>query len=65
MIGSEIRAARLRAGLTQEGLARQIDVTMNTVARWERGEFAPSPELAAKLADVLGLRYEPARLADR
>jgi transcriptional regulator with XRE-family HTH domain len=36
--GSELRAIRLEIGLSQARLARELDVTVTTVARWERGE---------------------------
>lgn len=35
--GAEVRAARETLGLTIEQLARQLDVTTNTVWRWESG----------------------------
>jgi transcriptional regulator with XRE-family HTH domain len=38
MTGQELRIRRQELGLTQEGLAKELDVTANTVARWERGE---------------------------
>ena len=37
-----IRAWRLRLGLTQEGLARELSVTFSTVSRWENGHVLPS-----------------------
>ena len=46
---------RLRHGrnLTQEKLAEQIGVHRVTVARWEAGEVAPSPEALFNLAEAL------------
>jgi len=40
MTGAELRAARRALGLSQRALAVLLDVTENTVARWERGELA-------------------------
>ena len=37
-----IRSWRLRAGLTQEGLAQALCVTFSTVSRWENGHVRPS-----------------------
>ncbi|WP_227488183.1 helix-turn-helix transcriptional regulator [Brachybacterium subflavum] len=50
--GDEIRAARQRAGLTQQQLAERVGVTMRTVGNWERGETL-SERYAARLASVL------------
>src|SRR6188508_1773241 len=38
MLHEEIRAARLKAGLTQEALAKAAGIPRNQVARAERGE---------------------------
>lgn len=45
--GDEIRAARERAGLTQEQLAQRLRVSMRTVGNWERGATVPLNRLAA------------------
>lgn len=37
---AELRDRRVKLGLTQAALATRLDVTANTVARWERGELA-------------------------
>lgn len=37
-----IRRARLAAGLTQEGLARELGTTTSTIHRWESGAMTPS-----------------------
>ena len=39
--GPAIRAARLRAGLTQAEVGRLLGRHWNTIARWERGERTP------------------------
>ncbi len=41
-IGPRLRGARQARGHTQEQAAREIGVTLNPVARWERGEQEPS-----------------------
>jgi len=40
MKGAKLRERRLALGLTQEGLADKLEVSRNTVARWERDEMA-------------------------
>ena len=39
---SRIRATRLERGLTLREASEQVGVTLNTFARWERGERDPS-----------------------
>ncbi len=50
--GQRLRAARLKAALSQEALARRLGVHANTVARWERDEMQPSPMLWDALEHV-------------
>ena len=40
MKGTELRERRVALGLTQQGLADKLQVSRNTVARWERDEMA-------------------------
>jgi transcriptional regulator with XRE-family HTH domain len=40
MKGAKLRERRLALGLTQQALADKLEVTQNTVARWERDEMA-------------------------
>jgi DNA-binding transcriptional regulator YiaG len=42
MTSDEIKEIRNRLGLTQEAFARLIDVSYQTVNRWETGAFKPS-----------------------
>lgn len=48
-----IKAARLECGWSLSELARQIEVTKETVARIERG-LSAYPSTAKKIADALG-----------
>jgi putative transcriptional regulator len=45
-----VREYRKRAGLTQEGLARAMGVSRQTIISIERGRYIPSLPLALKLA---------------
>lgn len=45
--------ARDRAGLTQEQLARQLNVTLRTMQRWEDGSTEPKGSQAVELALAL------------
>lgn len=55
--GAALRAARLRAGLTQHQLAREVGVVGGErVSMWERGEARPrSPQLLHALARALSV----------
>jgi len=62
-IGENILTLRHGLGLSQEAVAEKIDVSRQTVAKWEAGESTPDLSLAAKLAAVLGVSID--RLAGR
>lgn len=44
--------------MTQDALARAVGVTRQTVVALETGRYAPSLELAMRLADVFGKRVD-------
>jgi len=50
-----IRAARLRARLTQAELAERIGTTQSAIARWEAGGTEPSLETLARVIRGCGL----------
>lgn len=52
MEGNELRLIRNRLGLTQVRLAQAVDVTANTVARWERGELRISPSMESRMKEI-------------
>ena len=52
-IGSRIKELRIKRGLTQEELARQIGVTKGAVANYENEVSSPKIELMYKLFDAL------------
>ncbi|MEE3663959.1 helix-turn-helix domain-containing protein [Brenneria sp. g21c3] len=59
MTGAEIKAVRVRCGLSQALLAYTLGMTVDSVSKWERGEITPSGPalrilntLAAKGPDV-------------
>jgi transcriptional regulator with XRE-family HTH domain len=55
MTGEEIKELRKILDYTQAKLAEEIGVTPNTVARYEREEFKPSPPVR-KLLKLLEIR---------
>lgn len=57
MVNSElqIRDAREKAGITQEELAEQMEVSRQTISRWETGATRPSADKLTRLSQVLGV----------
>ena len=53
-IGEEIKNRRRKKGLSQETLARLVNVSRQTVYKWEYGYIQPTAENIAALNDVLG-----------
>lgn len=49
----ELRALRTRLGLSQEDLARRLNVRARTYARWEKGE--PQKPKLVELEQVRGM----------
>jgi putative transcriptional regulator len=59
LIGNHLRRLRFDHGeMTQDALARAAGVTRQTVIALEAGRYAPSLELAFKLARVFGKRVD-------
>ena len=55
-IDNAIRA--LRGDMTQESLARECGVTRQTIIALEAGKYAPSLELAFRIARAFGVGVE-------
>lgn len=53
-----LRRLREKAGLSQEGLSRQIGVATQTVCRWEWGHRMPKAEDLLKLSGVFGVSVD-------
>lgn len=53
MLRNRVKELRARHNLTQSDLGKQVDVTRQTIAFIEKGEFSPSITLALKLAEAL------------
>lgn len=57
-VDNEIRALRTARGLTQQALADAAGATRQTIIAVEAGKYAPSLELAFRIANVLGAPFE-------
>lgn len=53
MLKNCVKELRARYGFTQSDLGKQVDVTRQTIAFIEKGEFSPSITLSLKLAKAL------------
>jgi DNA-binding transcriptional regulator YiaG len=54
----QMTALRLSKGMTQEELARKLDVTPSMVCKWEQGRNVPSPRNFLRLANQLEVAPE-------
>ena len=52
--GRNLKSAREAAGISQEQLARKIDVVVYTVSKWERCEHEPPLTMIRRVAEALG-----------
>lgn len=58
-IGTHLRRLRFEHGeMTQEALAKSVGVTRQTIIALETGRYAPSLELAMRLAGVFGCKVD-------
>lgn len=54
MIGMNLKYFRKQGGLSQEELAEKIDVSRQSVAKWESGETLPDIIKCRELANLFG-----------
>lgn len=59
-LGSRVRVARRRAGVSQAGLAEMVGVTRSAVANWESSSARtyPSAQRLQRIAEETGVSYE-------
>lgn len=50
-----LKKFRIKAGLTQEELAKKLGKTKNVISNWERGENRPDAETIAKICAILNV----------
>lgn len=55
-IGSNLKKARINAGMVQRELAEAVGVTQPMIAQIERGTKALTLELGREIAEVLNIR---------
>lgn len=57
-IGLQLLERREKLGLTQEDLAKILEINQTTVAKVERGRWSFSIDYLEKFCDVLGLNIQ-------
>ncbi len=57
-MGKEIRRLRMDRGLTQEALANALNVTAQSVSKWECGTSVPDVQLLPKIAVYFGVTID-------
>lgn len=57
-IGNQIKALRLRRGISQETLAQHFGITAQAVSKWERGAATPDISLLPELSAYFGVSID-------
>ena len=57
-IKQRIRSIRAKQGISQEALAELLDVSRQTISKWENGQVRPSAENLARLSHALGVSVD-------
>ena len=58
VLGSKIKALRLKAGVTQDMMAQELGVSPQSVSKWENNVCAPDIGLLPKLSVYLGVTID-------
>ena len=54
-LGKRIKETRLKKGIKQKELAKMLNISENTMYRWEAGLNSPSDKDKGRLAEILGV----------
>jgi putative transcriptional regulator len=54
LITNRVKEYRIEAGLSQEGLAKAVGVSRQSIISIEHGRYVPSLPLALRMADFFG-----------
>ena len=58
VVGKRLKAARSKAGMTQEEAARAADCTQESIANYEAGNRLPRLEIAVRLAKIYSVSMD-------
>lgn len=54
----QLKAARVNANLTQEAVAKELNISKNSIVNYETYKSKPSVELAKKFANLYGMKVD-------
>lgn len=57
-MAERIKAARINAGVSQAGLAKNAGIQQSMISRYESGETEPTITSLLKLAEALGVKVD-------
>ena len=55
LLPEELRRRRVELNISQSALAHRLQVSQQTISRWESGDSSPGPRRIAELAEALSL----------
>ena len=55
-MGEKIKAARKEKGLTQKRLSELLEVSVDTIKKYERGDRTPRPDTLKQLEEILEVK---------
>ena len=58
MIGEKIKKKRKELNLTQEYLAKELNISRQAISKWEKEMSEPSMENLVKLSEIFGVDIE-------
>lgn len=67
-VGEQLRKCREEAGLTQEDMAEKLELSTNTIYRFENATRVPGVDVLIKYADVMNIPITtlvPSRLTEQ
>lgn len=56
--GHRLRDLRIKQGYTQEILAEKLELTRQSVSKWEAGQVLPEPETLMKISDIFNVSID-------
>ena len=54
----QLKAARVNANLTQSAVAKELNISKNSIVNYERYKSKPSVDLAKKIAELYGMKVD-------